>query len=340
MKKDNSYLEKEITVPKEEQGQRLGVFLCEHAGSRSQAEKGIRQGLIQKKIGDSFQPVKASHKVKAGETYRLKLSLKKPEELKPSDLLVPVIFEDEDLFIINKPAGMVTHPAPGHRENTLVNVFMKKIKISEEMDPLRPGIVHRLDKDVSGLMILSKTLQTQKLLIEQFKSKKIKRLYRALALGRPVKKEDQIISFIGRHPRDRKKFYSFKEEKKDRKKAISDYKIKESFQNDIHHIECRLMTGRTHQIRLHLKSQNLPVLGDLLYFPPLRQKKALNRLKPPPPEDLKKNILSLKRLALYSACLSFTHPISKKNLNFKLPWPKELEPLLNSLSFEQNSSRR
>ena len=205
------------------------------------------------------------------------------------------------------------------------------------MDPLRPGIVHRLDKDVSGLMIFSKTIKVQELLIEQFKLKKIKRIYQALVIGSAKKKENQIISFIGRHPKDRKKFYSFNEERTGAKEAITSYRVLKSFQDCIHHIECQLETGRTHQIRVHLSSQNLPVLGDTIYFPLRQQKKTVKLYdKKEETKTILKNILSLNRLALYSAFLHFTHPISKKDLSFKLSWPKELHSLMNELNFEKN----
>ena len=335
---NESYLEKEIIVLPEQEGLRLGVCLSEHTRSRSQAEKMIRQSLVKKKQGEVFIPVKSSHKVKTGECYHLKLPIEKQEILKPYHFPIPIIFEDEHLLVINKPAGIVTHPGPGHEQNTLVNALMEKINISPDMDPLRPGIVHRLDKDVSGLMILSKTIKVQKLVIEQFKLKKIKRIYRALVIGLAKKKEDQIISFIGRHPRDRKKFYSFNEERKGTKKAITYYRVLESFQNYIHHIECQLETGRTHQIRVHLSSQNLPVLGDAIYFPLRQQKKTVKLYdKKEETKIILKNILSLNRLALYSAFLYFTHPISKKDLSFKLSWPKELHSLMNELGFEKNT---
>ena len=325
------YSEKKITVSPDEEGLRLDIFLSQYTGSRSQAEKIIYLNLVKKNKTASIKP---SYKVKRGEVYYLKLPVKEKKVLKPFCFPIPIIFEDKHLLIINKPAGIVTHPGPGHEQNTLVNALMEKINFHNKKDPLRPGIVHRLDKDVSGLMILSKTQKVQELLIEQFKLKKIRRTYQALVIGLVKKKQDKIISFIGRHPKDRKKFYSFSEEKKGAKKAITHYKVLESFQDYIHHIECKLETGRTHQIRLHLKAQHLPILGDMFYFPLSQQKKTLKLYS----KDtvISNHILSLNRLALYSCFLHFMHPISKNPLSFKLSWPKELLPLINTLNFKKN----
>lgn len=327
-----SYVEKEIIVSPEQDGLRLDTFLSFYISSRSQAEKIIKRSLVKIKKASEYFPVeKSSSRVKEGECYLVFFPETSPtRELKPYDRAVPVLYEDEHLLVVNKPAGLVVHPGPGHEQDTLVNALIGKTSLSVGVDPLRPGIVHRLDKDVSGLMLLSKTEEVQNLLIEGFKLKKIKRIYRAFTAGKNKEEEGRIMSFIGRHPRDRKKFYSFNEEGAGAKKAVTYYRVLESFQDKIHHVQCRLETGRTHQIRVHLSSVGLPVLGDEVYFPRRRQLKFLNSMK----LDLKKGTLPLNQVALYSAFLELSHPVTKKELSFSLPWPESFHSFMDQLSFK------
>ena len=329
---------KEIIVLSEQNGLRLDELLSQSVSSRSLAGKIIKQSLVKKKKGNSYHIViKPSYKVKEGECYCVTLPMEKTSEvvqLKYYEHPISIVFEDKHLLVVKKPAGIVVHPGPGHKQDTLVNILIKKIHLSSGMDPLRPGIVHRLDKDVSGLMIVSKTVEVQKLLIEQFKLKAVKRIYRALVLGIVNEPEAQIAYFIGRHPRDRKKFHCFDNEVKGSKKALTHYRVLESFKDKIHHIECRLETGRTHQIRVHLASQGMPILGDGIYFPRRRQVRALNNME----FEFKKNTLSFNQLALYSAFLQFIHPIYQKTLTFHLDWPEEFYFFMDQLHFTKSFS--
>ncbi len=329
-----SFKEKKITVQPEQEGLRLDVFLSE-AGllSRAKAGKSLKAGEVTKtKPLPKAVIKKPSHKVKAGESYSLVFKEKKELSLEPYDFPLPFVFEDEHILVVNKPAGLTSHPGPGHERDSVVNALIGKTKLSSGTDPLRPGVVHRLDKDVSGLMILSKTEKAQKFLIEGFKKKTIKRIYKVVSAGRFKESMGSLKSFIGRHPKDRKKFYSFKEQVVGAKPALTHYRVLKSFNNIIHHIECRLETGRTHQIRVHLSAGDLPVLGDGVYFPARRRNRLLKDLDP----KLKSLVFSLKRPVLYSAFLGFKHPVSLKPMSFCLPWPKVFNTLMDKLQFKSS----
>ena len=287
--------------------------------------------MIRKEKGDNKISVKGSYKVKSGECYYINLPLQECSStfytLKPYDFSVPIVFEDSYLLVVNKPAGLVVHPGPGHKQDTLVNVLFEKIKLASQENPMRPGIVHRLDKEVSGLMILAKTEKVKEALIKQFKLKKIHRIYRAFVLGEIKRKEGKIVNFIGRHLKNRKKFCSFDKEVKGAKEAITHYRVLESFLDKIHHLECQLETGRTHQIRVHLSHQGFPILGDTVYFP--RQAKVLRSF------TFKKGTFPLSYIALYAAVLNFEHPFTREKLSFCLPYPKKFQFLMNQLNFSQ-----
>ncbi|MYE07636.1 MAG: RluA family pseudouridine synthase, partial [Oligoflexia bacterium] len=348
--------EKAIQVSPEQEGLRLDIFLSQYVSSRSQAEKIIKQGGVKNISAGPYESVKPSHKVKAGESYRFVLEDKGQQAaLKPYDYDVPILYEDAHILVINKPAGIVMHPGAGHEQDTLVNALFEKVSLSSGVDPLRPGLVHRLDKGVSGLLLLSKTQRAQSFLIEQFKLRKVRRIYRALVLGLVKKPAGQIVSFIGRHPKERKKFYSFDKEVAGAKKALTYYRVLESFQEGIHHIQCRLETGRTHQIRVHLSSKGWPILGDEVYGSCRRQSRALDRIgqefsfskllfpfgeKKRRSENAKPLALDRigqectpSRIALYSAFLEFIHPVGQKLLTFSLPWPEDFQPFMKKLGF-------
>ena len=219
---------KKVQVKKKFKGLRLDLFLAKEGilATRSQARKLISSNQV---FLNHF-PLKASYRLTGGENLLICL----PQEtlgLSSYDCPLDIVFEDEEILIVNKPAGLVTHPAPGHRENTLVNILAHKKKLSPGSHPLRPGIVHRLDKDTSGLLILAKTKSSQDFLIQQFKKQRIKKEYWAISLRPPSPFEGEIETWMSRHPVQRKKFVSLKTFKKGSKKAISSYRL---FKEDSH----------------------------------------------------------------------------------------------------------
>ena len=313
---------KEILITDEFKFLRLDLFLTKIkiSSSRSQALKLIsNKGVFLNK-----KNLKASYRLNKGDILKIYLPEEKEEELlKAYDYPLEIVFEDEELLVVNKPAGLVVHPGPGHKDKTLVNILFGAKKLSSGSEKLRPGIVHRLDKEASGLLILSKTKKSEEALIQKFKKHEIQRKYWALALRPPSPYSDWIETWWGRHPVHRKKFASFKEFKTGRKKAITFYQLLKQHSSGISWLECQLKTGRTHQIRVHLSSIGSSILGDDFYG---RQK--LSFIKN---QNLKKEIQKLKRIALHAYSLSFQHPLSKKSLSFEIPWPENLHPLLKQI---------
>lgn len=320
---------KEVLVTRKFKDLRLDLFLIKNnlAPSRSKALKLISSQNVLLK----GKAVKASCRLREGDLLKIYPPAHDKNILTAYNYPLKIVFEDEELLIVDKPAGLVVHPSPGHEDKTLVNILFKKKKLSSGSDKLRPGIVHRLDKGASGLLILSKSKKSERLLIQQFKKHEIKRKYWALSLHAPSPHSNQIETWWGRHPIQRKKFTVFKDFKSGRKKAITFYQLIKEHSSGISWIECQLKTGRTHQIRVHLSSIGCPLLGDDLYG---RQK--LSFIKD---QNLKKDIQKLERIALHACALKFQHPLSKKTLFFESPWPEELNFLLKKLKLLESSSK-
>ena len=316
----------EFSVAENEKGLRLDQALTKAglAKNRSQALKLIKSKAV------TFQnkPLRASYRVSPGEIFRVTIETEKPPSVSKSS--PNFLYEDEEVLVVNKPAGLVVHPAPGHDSDTLINRLIDDRTLSPGTDSKRPGVVHRLDKDVSGLLVFAKTLQAETNLIEQFKSRQVKRIYWAITLKAPETLENKVETYLSRHPKKRKIFISSREFRQGSKKAITFYKVlKSDFSSGLTWVECRLKTGRTHQIRLHLTSLGCPLLGDKTYSSlkgvySFKNKALLNLCR------------SLNRIALHAQFLSFIHPATTKNLSFSSPWPEDLKPLAASLDFNPN----
>lgn len=314
-----------------EGGLRLDTYLARKGFSRSEVQKLIKNQKVTlpgpalrgaSPSGDRV--LKPSYKVQEKDRFEVVSSQKEERFLKPYHYPVPVVFEDEHLLVVDKPSGLVTHPGEGHWQDTLVNALIRHTSLSEGTHPLRPGIVHRLDQYVSGLMVLSKTLKAQELLVQKFRFRQIKRIYRAVGVGGLTTLPGRVESFIGRHPKDRKKFYSFSTPHPGAKPAVTLFRVIKSFKQKAHWVECQLQTGRTHQIRLHLAGCGLPVLGERVYA---RSKSF---------RELKVEIPSMDfppRLALYAAVMEFSHPVTGRFHRFELPWPADLKAVLTAFDF-------
>lgn len=243
-----------------------------------------------------------------------------PTELIAQDIPLDVLFEDEHLIIIVKPAGLCVHPAPGHPDHTLVNAILFRCPDLKGVGgEKRPGIVHRLDLGTSGVMVVAKTQATHEGLVQLFSRHDIERAYEALLMGQPKMQAGKIETFIGRHPQSRQKMSCLV---KSGKKAISNFKILKSVQN-IHHAEFRLETGRTHQIRVHA-SQFLqaPILCDPLYADVASQRSKL-------PEAITSLLKEWPHQLLHARLLGFKHPITGEALRFEAPLPSPMKEVLS-----------
>ena len=275
--------------------------------SRSYIQKLLKSGLV---LVDG-KPVKASYQVEEGEVISLDIPEAVEPEIEPEDMDLDILYEDKDVILINKPKGMVVHPAAGHYSHTLVNGLMYHCKdqLSGINGVMRPGIVHRIDMDTTGVIIACKNDMAHNSIAAQLKEHSITRRYQAIVHG--VLKDDTgtIDAPIGRHPTDRKKMsinYNHG------KNAVTHYKVLKRFRQYTH-VECRLETGRTHQIRVHMASIGHPLLGDVVYGPG------------------KCPIVGLEGQTLHAGILGFIHPRTGEYMEFTAPLPEYFEKLLNTL---------
>lgn len=304
------------------------LALIDEVGTRSRAGHLIDNGAVL--VND--KPAKASLVVKEKDSIIISLPPPTPQTLQPYELKLDVLFEDDDLIVLNKPSGLVVHPAAGHEQDTLVNALIAHSKnLSMKFGEKRPGIVHRLDKETSGIIVVAKNDFTHEALTQQFKERSTHRIYFAVCLGTAKNMSGTIKSFLARHPTDRKRYASVLGE--DRKPfidintppdigkwAVTHYDALER-KSGLSYMRLKLETGRTHQIRVHLSETGLPIAGDSLYGADKKVKNIESRLTQ---EDLK----HLSRFLLHAAELGFTHPRTNERMNFKADWPKDIQLLI------------
>ena len=237
---------------------------------------------------------------------------------------IKILYEDKELIILDKPNGLTVHPGAGQKNYTLTDFLTKKYgkNLSNLSGIDRPGIVHRLDKDTSGLLLIAKNNKIHKLLQEKFKKREVNRLYLAVVWGLLKKNSGTFKMNIGRNPKNRKKFSIFKVGGKE---AITNYKVKRVFSNVASLIECKLLTGRTHQIRVHLSSSGNPIIGDKKYG------KNRSKLIKNVDKCIANYIISFERQALHAYYLSFIHPIKKKKIKIISKLPSDFNELISKL---------
>jgi 23S rRNA pseudouridine1911/1915/1917 synthase len=313
-----------LPVRKEDHGKRLDLFLAEHlALSRSQIQRLIREKAVRiDNVATLPMPVmKAGLNVKRGDVVKGRLPVLKEAAVLPEDLAVRFIYEDDDLVVVDKPPGMTVHPAGRIRSGTLVNALLFKVSdLTGVGGVLRPGIVHRLDKGTSGVMVVAKNDRAHEALTRQFQLREVEKLYLALVYGTMERSAGVIDAPLGRHPIDRKRF-SVRTRRP--REAVTRWQIKERFAG-ITYLEVAPKTGRTHQIRVHLSAVGHPLVGDPVYA----KARRLAQIADP---AQRQRIKALGRQALHAYRISFRHPVTGKAVEFTAPVAGDMEALLEVL---------
>ena len=305
-----------LTVPTESVGARLDIFAAAEAGlTRSAAVKLISDGYIRVNGKTSNK----NYKLRESDSVEIELPEPECDEAYPEDIPIDVVYEDDDIIVINKARGMVVHPAAGNPDGTLVNalLFHCKDSLSGIGGVMRPGIVHRIDKDTSGLIAVAKNDHAHLCLSEQLKTHEMHRIYRAVAVGGFKEDSGTVNAPIGRHPNDRKKMAVIRDGIHTSREAVTHWRVLERY-SGFTYIECRLETGRTHQIRVHMSHTGHPLLCDTVYgggHTPFE----------------KANANVIQGQCLHAARLVLRHPVTEQTMSFEAPLPADFEKILEKL---------
>jgi len=297
-----------LILPDSGHDQRVDVYLAQKFPhlSRSYIQKLIQKFCV--KING--QSVKTSYRLREGDTVEIDIIVPQEKPILPENIPLEILFEDEEILVLEKPSGLVVHPGAGTPNHTLVNALLFYCPSLKDVgEKNRPGIVHRLDKDTSGVLVVAKTQMAHGELQRQFKAREVEKLYLGLVWGRVPEKTGEITWAIGRHEKQRQRI-SIRTNKP--KEAETHFMVRQEW-SDFSLLEIRPLTGRTHQIRVHLAASGHPVVGDTIY-------------------GRKKTKLSISRLFLHALQLTIVHPGSKEKMKFNSPLPKELSEYLEKLS--------
>ena len=311
-------------VERADAGARIDKYLSERADlTRSAVVRLLEEGDVS--VGGAS--VSKNYKVKAGDEIAISIPEPEPDTALPENIPLDVVYEDSDIIVINKPVGMVVHPAAGNPSGTLVNALLYHCKgsLSGIGGVLRPGIVHRIDKDTSGLLVVAKNDRAHLHLAEQIKEHSAHRVYRAICVGNVKEDEGTVDLPIGRHPTDRKRMAIVRDPDREARDAVTHYRVLARFSgraawgNAFTYIECKLETGRTHQIRVHMSAKGHPLLGDDVYG-------GANT-----PFGARHKSLICGQ-CLHACELHLTHPTTGERMHFEAPLPTEMTKLLEILS--------
>ncbi len=304
----------ELVIPQNYTGRRADTAISDLLPSTTRVQ--IKRLIEEKNILIDNLPFKPSKKLLGGETVRINHIEPEEIDLRPEDIDIDFIYEDDDLVVINKPPGISVHPGAGIRSGTLVNALLYKCKnLSGIGGKIRPGIVHRLDKDTSGIMVVAKNDISHNVLAGQFKTRNVSKKYLALLAGNIKQRSGEITLAIGRHRTNRIKFSS---NSTSTKTAVTKWSLVKSYKSACL-VEAEPHTGRTHQLRVHFSEIGYPILGDKLYG---------NKIQD---SNIKRLSKELNRQALHAFSLSFNHPLSNRRLYFEAPLAKDIEKTISNL---------
>lgn len=311
-----------LAASEQDAGQRLDSFLCRLIDrfSRSQFKKLIQENQVLV----NNRPSKPSYELKTGDNILVRLPVaKRDEDLVPEEMPLNILFEDEEILVINKAPGIVVHPGAGHEHGTLVHGLLAHCpRLAMQGAPKRPGIVHRLDRDTSGAMVVAKSERAYLNLIRQFKEHKVKKDYLALVYGAVNSQQGEIKLPLGRHPTERKKVAVVQNKGRE---AITRWQLKKQWNDAVALLLVTIETGRTHQIRVHFSHMNHPIVGDQTYGGGKKRARSLKR------KELQDLLLSVDRQMLHAWRLALDHPNSGTRLSFEAPLPIDFKDLLDRL---------
>jgi 23S rRNA pseudouridine1911/1915/1917 synthase len=312
-----------LTVEESRPGERLDVYL---RGKFPAASRGALQRLIEEgHVRVNGRATKPTHSPRAGESIEIHWPDARPADAQPEAIPLDILFEDELLLVLNKPAGLVVHPAAGHEEHTLVNALLHHCagQLSGIGGVARPGIVHRLDKETSGCLVVAKNDEAHLALAKQFSERRVEKIYHAIVCGEPERDTGEIRAPIARHPSHRKRM-AVRSGDASSRAAHTSWRVLEKLKGATY-VEARIHTGRTHQIRVHFEFIGHPVAGDETYGKK-ENKKLIEWTHYTPP-----------RVLLHARELSFTHPRKEKKMSFEAPLPKDFRDALKFLRGENQS---